>query len=400
MTRENAKAFTFVTNNKTPLSYVATWLRKYRLWQYKRIWIFKCCRIHYAKRWWSCNIRQRRRWSWCDYYLYFPATPGMFFLSIRGFMSTTEQRWTVALLTFLLDNIYAPDYAIRMITEWACSAKDDGQNFHKVVSKGRQMLKLTFKTLPNASSLLRPSSQPKRRLDGSSRNVIVLDFFLQLLQLLQNPSVITPENLAIDFHSPFCAMKQSQENVLFDALSVIVYWTAYERFITCASCQLFVPIIQWINRTSVTWNERFSLKPCIFTPAILSESFCWTFKALENHEKSSAQNQRNKQGVNTHNYPAELCVVLEIFRSANNQLFHSDRGDIAVDIVTCLLFVMQDMQEGEMLSCQNDPHTPSMKWHWHSCDVSYEELDNPEVKCSYLLSCNMDLIAQSDRKEL
>ena len=32
--------------------------------------------------------------------------------------------------------------------------------------------------------------------------------------------------------------------------------------------QLFVPIIQWIDRTSVTGNERFSLKPYMFTPAI------------------------------------------------------------------------------------------------------------------------------------
>jgi hypothetical protein len=130
-------------------------------------------------------------------------------------MSTTEQRWTVALLTFLLDNIYAPDYAFRSITEWACSAKDDGYSCHKVVSKGRQMLELSFKTLPNASSLLRPSSQPKRRLDGSSRNVIVFHFFLQLLQLLQNPSVITPEILAIDFNAPLLCYEAKSRKCSF-----------------------------------------------------------------------------------------------------------------------------------------------------------------------------------------
>jgi hypothetical protein len=71
-----------------------------------------------------------------------------------------------------------------------------------------------------------------------------------------------------------------------------------------------------------------------------------------------------------------------------------------VDIVTCILFVIQDMQEGDMLCGQNGPHTLLIQWHCRSCDVSYEELDNPEINCRYLLSRNMDQIAQGDSKEL
>jgi hypothetical protein len=43
-------------------------------------------------------------------------------LNSSGFMYTTKQKWTVTLLK-LLDDINAPDYAFRLIIDWAHSAK-------------------------------------------------------------------------------------------------------------------------------------------------------------------------------------------------------------------------------------------------------------------------------------
>ena len=166
-------------------------------------------------------------------------------LTSSGFMYTTEQKWTVALLK-LLDDINAPDYAFRLIIEWARSAKNDGYSFLPPGGLTRNSnVELLFKSLPNAS-LLRPSVQPVQRVDGSSSEVIVFDFVPQLLRLLQNPSVMTPENLAIDFNDPLLHY-ESPGNVLGEAMSGSVYRTAYERFITNPARQLFVPIIQWID---------------------------------------------------------------------------------------------------------------------------------------------------------
>ena len=190
-------------------------------------------------------------------------------LSSSGFMYTTQQKWTVALLKSL-DDINAPDYAFRLIIEWACSAKDDGYSFYPRGGVTRNAnVDILFKSLPNAT-LLRPSIQPVLRLDGSASMVIVFDFVPQLLRLLQNPSVMTPENLAIDFNAP---LLRYESNVLGEALSGSVYHSAYKRFIINPSRQLFVPIIQWIDRTSVTGNGRFSLKPYMFTPAIFTNPF-------------------------------------------------------------------------------------------------------------------------------
>ncbi len=205
-----------------------------------------------------------------------------------------------------------------------------------------------FKSLPNAF-LLCPSIQPVQRVDGSSRKVIAFDFVPQLLRLLQNPSVMTPENLAIDFNDPLLRY-ESPGNVFGEAMSGSVYRTAYEHFITNSSWQFFVPIIQWIDRTSVTGNDRFSLKPYMFKSAIFTESFCQTFQAWGYHgflpkcKNSSAQNQRKKLGVNICNYHSELCVVLETFCSANNCLCNitlplGPNKSITVDIVTCIFLL-------------------------------------------------------------
>jgi hypothetical protein len=63
-----------------------------------------------------------------------------------------------------------------------------------------------------------------QRVDGSSSEVIVFDFVPQLLRLLQNPSVMTPKNLAINFNDPLLRY-ESPGNVLGEAMSGSVYRT-------------------------------------------------------------------------------------------------------------------------------------------------------------------------------
>jgi hypothetical protein len=64
--------------------------------------------------------------------------------------------------------------------------------------------------------------------------------------LLQNPTIMTAENLAIDIDNPLKPIA-SQGNILSEALSGSVYHKAYNRLITDPSTQLFVPIIQLID---------------------------------------------------------------------------------------------------------------------------------------------------------
>ena len=96
---------------------------------------------------------------------------------------------------------------------------------------------------------------------------LCLIFVPQLLRLLQDPRLMIPENVVIDLQEPLKPYT-SGNGLLSEALSGSVYQKAYARLITDPTRQLLVPIIQWIDRTSVTGNDRFSLKPYMFTPAI------------------------------------------------------------------------------------------------------------------------------------
>jgi hypothetical protein len=68
-----------------------------------------------------------------------------------------------------------------------------------------------------------------RRIDidhGSPSDVICFDFVAQLLSLLQNPSIMTAENLAIDINDPLKPyFELEHSNVLGKALSGSVYRT-------------------------------------------------------------------------------------------------------------------------------------------------------------------------------
>ena len=330
-----------------------------------------------------------------------PPTPPP--LSTQPVMFTTDQKWTVALLK-LLDDMNAPDYAFNKILKWAHSAQAEGYAFHPAnggLSRTRN-IDMLFASLKNAKQLL-PSVSTVEFQDGTNSDVITFDFVPQLLNLLQNPALMTAEKLSIDPLNPLMPYFD-REGRLGDALSGSVYRDAYADLITNPNNQLFVPIIQWIDRTTVTGNDRYSLKPYMFTPAIFKEKFRRTIQAWGYHgflprsKASSAQNKGKNQGDNVRNYHQQLYKVLESFTTAGPRLCNvtlpiGPKGFICVDIVTCILFVIQDMQEGDMLCGRFGPHTPQIQRHCRACTVNYKELDNPDAVCEFVLATDMAQIA-------
>ena len=320
---------------------------------------------------------------------------------------TTDQKWTIALLK-VLDDMNAPDYAFKSIMEWARDARADGYSFKAVVggvSRSRNVDSL-INSVHNARLVL-PSVLTVNCPHPPDSDVICFDFVPQLLSLLQNRSIMTAENLVIDVNDPLKPYT-SPDHVLNEAISGSEYRKAYDRLITDPTQQLFVPIIQWIDRTKVSGNDRFSLKPYMFTPAIFKEKFRRSIKAwgyhgfLPKNTTSTAQNAIKKQGDNMRNYHQELEAVLTTFRESGPRLKGiilpiGSQGFIRVDIVTCVLFIIQDMQEGDQLCGRYGPHGPSIHRHSRSCNVSFQDLGNWKTKCSYLVASEMHQISQSDQ---
>jgi hypothetical protein len=157
----------------------------------------------------------------------------------------------------------------------------------------------------------------------------------------------------------------------------------------------------------VTGNARFSLTPYMFTPAIFTEKFRRSIKAWGYHgfmpkrKISSAQNQVQRQGDPIRNYHAELGGVLESFRECGPRLCGvvlpiGPSCRLKHDIVTCLLFVIQDMQEGDILCGRFGTHTSGVQRHCRSCDVQYDHLDDCEIRCKFMQASDM---TQDCRKE-
>jgi hypothetical protein len=177
----------------------------------------------------------------------------------------------VALLK-VLDDINAPDYAFHTILTWARAAIADVFCFQpEGGTTCRRNLERLFAMMNNAMQLL-PTVRTVAVPHGPSSDVITFDFVPQLLRLLQNRTIMTQDNLLIDVHYPLLPYT-SPDGVQGEKLSVQVYQDEYCRLVTNPQRQLFVPIIQWIDQTSVTGYDQFSLKPYMFTPIIFTESF-------------------------------------------------------------------------------------------------------------------------------
>ena len=324
------------------------------------------------------------------------------------YIYTTNQKWTVKLLK-ILDSIDAPDHLFSDILLWAKEAMADNYSFNPPGGLSRQQnIKFLFQSMHNANSLL-PTIIPISE-SNNTNHVIVFDFVPQLLNLLQNKSIMTQENLLIDIQNPL-EKYRSPNGVLADAISGSVYQTAYDRLIQNPEKELFVPIIQWIDRTNVSGNDRFTLKPYMFTPAIFKETFRRTIKAWGYHgfipksNLSSAENKTQETGNNLRQYHKQLSTVLQSFQNCAHRLKNillpiGSQGRIRVDIVTCILFIIQDMQEGDALCGRFGPHTPLIQRHCRSCNVNYEQLDDPEIKCRYLYAAPMHQIELSEDKAL
>ncbi|KAI2510330.1 hypothetical protein MHU86_4054 [Fragilaria crotonensis] len=57
---------------------------------------------------------------------------------------------------------------------------------------------------------------------------------------------------------------------------------------------------------------------------------------------------------------------------------------VVVDIVCPLLFVINDGKQGDQLCCRTNSHHRSTPRHHRSCDCVFDNLDNPNVECSFL----------------
>jgi hypothetical protein len=100
-----------------------------------------------------------------------------------------------------MDDINAPDYAFGLTFAWARGASAEEYSFHPQGSLDRARNVTVFvKSIANATQLL-PSVLLVSSPHGPPCDVVVFDFVPQLMRLLQNPTLMIPENVVLDFQA-------------------------------------------------------------------------------------------------------------------------------------------------------------------------------------------------------
>ena len=91
----------------------------------------------------------------------------------------------------------APDYAFKDVLSWARDAHANGYSFYPDGGLSRmRSVDLLFKTIENANQLL-PSVTTVTVPHGPPCEIITYEFAPQLLHLLQNPKIMTSDNLLL-----------------------------------------------------------------------------------------------------------------------------------------------------------------------------------------------------------
>ena len=183
-------------------------------------------------------------------------------------------------------------------------------------------------------------------------------------------------------------MKVKIEGLAMSWLSGIVYRDAHCRIITDPTQQLFVPIIQWIDRTHIAGNGRFFVQAVHVYPSHFHEDFrrkiqAWGYHGfLPKTKLSKAQNQSSMK------LPCAIIQSVEIVQHAGPQLTNVSLPFVPnrmmrVDVITCILFVKQDTQEGDLLCGPSGTHASGIQRRSRAFNVDHANLNNPDVKISF-----------------
>jgi hypothetical protein len=167
-----------------------------------------------------------------------------------------------------------PDYGFQSIMEWAHKWFEAGFDFNPKGKKRSGNLIWMYGLLHNAEQMLpclETIDLPDPRPDMDTMNVICYDFVPQLLSILQDPKIMTGNNLMLDPTNPL-AMYKPPDGKLGEALSGSVYQEMYHHLVTDPSMQLLCPLICYTDSTQIDSLSRFSLELFLFTPALLSHA--------------------------------------------------------------------------------------------------------------------------------
>ena len=339
---------------------------------------------------------------------------GEHLLRNTGLCYTQHQRSVVNLMKILSD-IDAPDLAFGKLMSWAndCSQRgcdfSSGRGGYKFATQYtwmREMLKNASRRLPSVIPVTFPNN-------NETVEVVTYEFAPAILSILQDPSKMTAANLAIDLENPL-AKYVPKDNILSEAMSGSVYQDNFHRFCKNPLKDLVCPLICWFDKSHVTANGKFTLQPFMVTLAIFKETFRRTMDAwfvlgyLPAFQHSSAFRTTMKPGEFLRGYHLQILAILASY--FNSTIYLTDvelpigpNGSLmTVNVICPVLFIIQDMEEGDRLSGRFGTRLSSIPRQSRACNIQFKNMDATDRKaeCQYVTMKDMQEIALSPDKSL
>lgn len=325
--------------------------------------------------------------------------------SMTALCNDVEHRCIVNLLK-LLEDSQCPDYMLQSVLLWAYNSKLMGFDFNPKATTRKAHVQWMYKTLRNSHKRLPQVISLALEDHDEVQDVVCFDFVPALLSLLQDDGLMVAQNLVVNLDDP-TSMYLPDDNKFGEANTGERYRELFRELITSRN-QLLVPIILYLDGTAIDSKGHIEVCPVSFTTSLFSEkvrrdSKAWRLLAFVpdlNRGRSSAMNEdaNNRKGMEagrtTRNFHSVMDAIFKgmaIGQAGNDcrlkkvPLKVGDRW-IVVDIVCPLLFVINDGKQGDQLCGRANGHHRSQRRHHRSCNCVFENLDNPDVKCTFLMT--------------
>jgi hypothetical protein len=333
-----------------------------------------------------------------------------------------EHRNVVNLLK-IFEDAQCPDYMLQKVLQWAYNAKLEGFDFNPRAATRKANVQWMYKALEHSHRCLPQTLSVNLEDHDKAQDIICFDFTPALLSMLQDESLMVSENLVINKDYPL-SMYVPSDGKVGEANSGSRYRELYHE-LAQGKNQLLVPIIMYLDGTAIDSKGHIEICPVSFTTSLLTEEArrdvdAWRLLGYVpdlNRGRSGAMNNfanasAEEKGRTTRNFHKVMDVMMAGWVKAQAGL--DDRlkevplrlGDrwFVVEIVCPLLFVINDGKQGDQLCCRTNGHHSSTLRHHRSCDCLYDDLDNADVHCSFMLSDTVNHVSQfgsqEDRRQL
>ena len=324
--------------------------------------------------------------------------------SLFAMQQDVEHRCIVDILK-ILEDAQCPDYMLQSVLEWAYNAQSMGFDFIPRAVTRPANVKWMYKALHNSHQRLPFKMAVNLEDHDKPQDIVCFDFTVCLLSLLQDDNLMQSDNLVVNLDDP-TSMYMPSDNKYGEAHTGQRYRELFHELIKSTK-QLLVPIILYLDGTAIDSKGHIELCPVSFTTSLFSEkvrrhSKAWRLLGFVpdlNRERSAAMNSHANSrksmaaGRTTRNFHSVMDSIskgMAIAQAGNDPRLKKvplkiGGKWIVVDIICPLLFVINDGKQGDQLCGRANGHHPSQRRHYRSCDcMVYEDLDNPDVRCSFL----------------